>query len=212
MLLHGLFRSAFSMMPLEWYLEKKGYRVINKDYDSISHPIEQLAEFAVGQGIADCQSAGSFRTHFVTHSLGGILVRQYASLHPLPGDTRVVMLGPPNQGSQVAEYYGAMDLVADIGPVAIEQLGGGLNSLPAQLGPVDFQLGIIAGNLRNTTLLPGFPDQPSDGTVSITESKVTGMRDFLELPVLHTSMIWNPGVWSQAIHFLEEGMFQHPLR
>lgn len=207
-LLHGLFRSSVAMKPLEWHLESQGYTVVNQDYASISFPIEELAEVAVGQGIDACQAQGIFPIHFVTHSLGGLLVRQYAGQHAMPESTRVVMLGPPNQGSQVADYYGSFTFLGDLEPVAIDQLGTGEQSLARQLGPVEFQLGVIAGNIRSGTFLPGFPDEPSDGTVTVAETIVPGMLDFLQMPVVHTFMIWNPMVWSQAVHFLRDGQFQ----
>ncbi len=98
-LLHGLFRSAAAMKPLEWYLENEGYATVNESYRSLSAPIEELSEEVVGEGLRVCRSMGFARVHFVAHSMGGILIRQYASIHALPHETRVVMLGPPNQGS-----------------------------------------------------------------------------------------------------------------
>lgn len=207
-LLHGLFRSATAMKPLEWYLEEAGYATVNESYASISRPIEALAEEAVGGGLRQCRSMGYQRIHFVAHSMGGVLVRQYASIHTLPHQTRVVMLGPPNQGSQVADYWSGFDLFGLMELQVLDELGTGDGSLARRLGPVDFQLGVIAGNLRKTTLLPGFPDQPSDGTVSVAETTVPGMLDFLEMPVLHTFMIWNTSVMSQTVSFLRSGAFQ----
>ncbi|MEP5567495.1 MAG: alpha/beta fold hydrolase [Halioglobus sp.] len=207
-LLHGLFRSAFAMKPLEWRLEHAGYSVVNESYDSTSLPIEELARVAVGQGISDCHARGLDRTHFVTHSLGGVLVREYARTNALPASTRVVMLGPPNQGSQVAGYYGSLGLWGEFKPPVIDQLGENSQALVERLGPVSFQLGVIAGNLRNSTLIPGFPDQPSDGTVTVAETVVPGMMDFLQMPALHTFMIWNPLVWNQTEQFLRFGQFK----
>ncbi|RLQ20166.1 alpha/beta hydrolase [Seongchinamella sediminis] len=207
-LLHGLFRSAAAMKPMEWYFEHAGYQVVNQGYNSLSASIEVLAESSVGAGLAACHGMGAGRVHLVTHSLGGVLVRQYAAGHPLAPNTRVVMLGPPNQGSQVAAYFAGLDWLDGLRPPAIEQLAAGEASVPLKLGPVDFQLGIIAGNLRDSTLLPGFPEGPSDGTVSVAETVVPGMLDFLQMPVLHTFMIWNPLVWEQAEHFLRTGAFR----
>ncbi|KAA1192401.1 alpha/beta fold hydrolase [Pseudohalioglobus sediminis] len=207
-LLHGLFRSAAAMKPLEWYLENEGYATVNESYRSFSTPIEELSEEVVGDGLRVCHSMGFERVHFVAHSMGGILVRQYASMHALPQETRVVMLGPPNQGSQVAEYWSEFDLFGLLETRVLEQLGTGSDSLSRRLGPVTFQLGVIAGNLRNRTLLPGFPDRPSDGTVSVAETVVPGMLDFLEMPVLHTFMIWDTSVMAQAVNFLRSGAFE----
>lgn len=195
------------MKPLQWSLERAGYSVVNESYDSTSLPIEELAKLAVGQGVSDCHARRFYRTHFVTHSLGGVLVREYARVNSLPAGTRVVMLGPPNQGSQVAGYYGSLGFWGDFKPPVLDQLGENSQALVERLGPVSFHLGVIAGNLRNSTLIPGFPDQPSDGTVTVAETIVPGMMDFLQIPVLHTFMIWNPLVWSQTEHFLRVGKF-----
>ena len=59
--------------------------------------------------------------------------------------------------------------------------------------------------MRDTTSLPGIPDQPNDGTVSVAETIVPGMMEFLQVPRPHTTMIWNFMVWEQAEHFLRTG-------
>lgn len=206
-LLHGLFRSALALKPMEWYLEREGYVVVNQGYPSLLYSIEDLADMAVNAGLQHCHALGLSRVHFVTHSLGGILVRQYSSRHPIPGLERVVMMGPPNQGSQVAQYYATLALPGPV-PPAITELGVGEASVPRALGPVNFDLGVIAGNFRSTTWLPGFPDELSDGTVTVAEAVVPGMLDFLQMPVSHTFMIINPLVMQQVVHFLRHGEFQ----
>lgn len=206
-LLHGLFRTHFAMKPLEWYLEREGFATVNQGYPSLLYPIEELAEMAVGRALQACHGRGLHNINFVTHSLGGILVRQYASVRPIQGIQRVVMLGPPNQGSQVADFYSSLDLLGAVEPAALLQLGTGEQSIPQRLGPVDFELGVIAGNFRSSTWLPGFPDEASDGTVSVAEAIVPGMLDFLQLPVSHTFMIINPEVMRQVVHFLNVGEF-----
>ena len=92
-------------------------------------------------------------------------------------------------------------------PPAILELGTDGSSIPRQLGPVKFDLGVIAGNFRKDTWLPGFPDGMSDGTVTVAEAIVPGMLDFLQLPVSHTFMIINPVVMRQVAHFLHHGEF-----
>jgi pimeloyl-ACP methyl ester carboxylesterase len=206
-LLHGLFRTHLAMKPMEWYLQREGYTTVNQSYPSLLYPIEELAEMAVGRALQHCHGLGRHAIHFVTHSLGGILVRQYASVRPIQGIRRVVMLGPPNQGSQVADYYSSLEMLGIAEPVALAQLGTGEASIPQRLGPVEFELGVIAGNFRSSTVLPGFPDQASDGTVSVAEAFVPGMIDFLQMPVSHTFMIVNPEVMRQVVHFLRLGEF-----
>lgn len=206
-LLHGLWRTSSSMKALQWYLEGSGYATANQSYPSLAYSIEDLAEMAVAEGLRDCRSRGYHRFHFVTHSMGGILLRQYLEHKTIPGLQRVVMLGPPNRGSQLADYVLSLDFLQPVAPEAVAQLGTGADSLPLRLGKPDFELGVIAGTLRQSTLLPGFPDEISDGTVALSETPVHGMRDFLALPVSHTFMMWSPKVLAQIVFFLRHGEF-----
>ena len=96
-------------------------------------------------------------------------------------------------------------------PVAVAQLGTGARSLPRQLGPVNFELGIIAGTDGELSVMPGAPQETSDGTVSVAETIVPGMMDFLEMPVSHTFMMWNQAVLQQVIHFLNYGVFDREV-
>lgn len=206
-LLHGLWRTEYSMKYLEWGLSEMEFEVVNLTYPSLSYPIEELAVMAVQEGLAGCRDLGLQRIHFVTHSLGGILVRQYLQHRDIVGLHRVVMLGPPSQGSQVADFVDGFDILEPITPRAVEQLGTGTDSVPRRLGPAHFELGIIAGTANRRGMLPGVPDQPGDGTVTVEETIVPGMLDFLELPVSHTFMMWDRRVLHQVAHFLERGYF-----
>ncbi|TGD71116.1 alpha/beta hydrolase [Mangrovimicrobium sediminis] len=208
-LLHGLWRTELSMLAVAWRLEDAGYTVANITYPSLTHPIEELAEMAVGEGLAECHGQSLQRIHFVTHSLGGILLRQYLAEHEIAGLERAVMLGPPNQGSQLAEYLYSLDILQPLQPVPVGQLGTGENSVPLQLGPVEFEVGVIAGNISRRPPLPGFPDEASDGTVSVEETRVAGMVDFIEMGATHTLIMWNTGVLDQVVHFLQNGQFDH---
>jgi pimeloyl-ACP methyl ester carboxylesterase len=208
--LHGMWRSGLAMMPLEWFLEEAGYGVVNVSYPSLSHSIEELAEIAVSEGVQQCRERGHDTINFVTHSLGGILVRQYLSRHELAGLGRVVMLGPPNQGSQMADYFLENPLTDFYQPEVLAQLGTGDASVPRRLGAVDFELGVIAGALNLRGVLPGSPDGISDGTVTVAETLVPGMTDFVLMQVTHTFMIWSRPVMEQALAFLRHGRFDRP--
>ena len=208
--LHGMWRSGLAMMPLEWFLEEAGYSVANISYPSLSHSIEELAEMAVSEGVRQCRERGHQTINFVTHSLGGILVRQYLAHHELTGLGRVVMMGPPNQGSQMADYFLESALTDLYQPDVLAQLGTGDASVPRRLGAVDFELGVIAGGLNLRGALPGSPDGVSDGTVTVMETLVPGMTDFVLMQVTHTLMIWSRPVMEQALAFLRHGRFDRP--
>ncbi len=206
-LLHGLARTRRSMRTLETALLSVGFGVANQSYASTSYPIEQLASRAINSALARCPD--NTRIHFVTHSMGGILVRQYLKSHDLPNLGRVVMLGPPNRGSEIVDVLGRMPGFALINGPAGLQLGTEKNSVPSELGQVDFECGVIAGtrtiNLLLSTLIPG----QNDGKVSVENTKVAGMKDHIVLPVTHPFMMANPAVISQVIEFLNHGQFNH---
>ncbi|MBC8210304.1 MAG: alpha/beta fold hydrolase [Gammaproteobacteria bacterium] len=208
-LLHGLARTPLSMQAMEYALQKQGYSVVNVSYPSRQLPVADLAIIAIEHGLQKCRQQNTSRIHIVTHSLGGILVRHYARDHAIAGLARVVMLGPPNQGSQVVDKLKKMPGFAFINGPAGLQLGTRPEDIPKQLGPVNFELGVIAGeksfNPLLSTLIPG----RNDGKVSIEGTKIDGMRDFICLPVSHTFMMRNPETIRQTLHFLQHGSFDH---
>lgn len=205
-LLHGLARSAGSMEPLGEELRTAGYRVVNMDYPSRHYPIEELADIAITAALDQCAGAG--QVHFITHSLGGILVRQYLAAHSIPGLGRVVMLGPPNHGSEVVDQLGDVPGFELLNGQAGQQLGTGESSIPARLGPAGFDLGIIAGtdsiNLVLSAIIPG----EDDGKVSVESARLEGMNDFITVPVSHPFLMQDSDVIRQAIHYLENGSFE----
>jgi len=207
-LLHGLARTAESMTALEERLAAEGYTVVNVDYPSTQHPIEILADLAVGQGTAECRRRSATRIDFVTHSMGGILVRAYLKSNMRDDIGRVVMLGPPNQGSEIVDALKDLTIFELLNGPAGLQLGTGPADIPKALGPVDFELGVIAGtqsiNFLLSTLLPG----DNDGKVSVESTKVERMNDFVALPTTHPLMMRNQAVIDQTVHFLRHGEFK----
>jgi triacylglycerol lipase len=208
-LLHGLWRTSLSMKPVEWHLERAGYTVVNVDYPSLLVSIEESSRRAIKQGMLECEAQQPERISMVAHSLGGILVRAYLGSHQIETLNRVVMLGTPNQGSELADYFASRPWLSLLLPEAVLELGTGPASVPLRLGPVDFQLGVIAGTASWRSRLPGFPVGTSDGTVAVAEARVAGMADFIELPVTHTRMLWSGQVLDQTVHFLRSGRFLH---
>ncbi|MED5237996.1 MAG: alpha/beta fold hydrolase [Pseudomonadota bacterium] len=204
-LLHGLARTARAMKKMEKALGDAGYLVVNQGYPSTRHSIPELAAQTLPKALARCPEHGPI--HFVTHSMGGILLRQYLSQHPLSRMGRAVMLGPPNQGSEAVDRLREWRPFQWFNGPAGGQMGTGPDSLPVQLGPVNFPLGVIAGNrtinLLLSTLLPG----PNDGKVTVERTRVAGMQDHCVLPVTHPFMMQDKRVIEQVKVFLATGAF-----
>lgn len=206
-LVHGLARTKYSMEKIQKFLERRGYNVLNFSYPSTKHTIVVLSENYLTRFIQTQGFDPTKKVHFVTHSMGGILVRYYLKDHQPEQLGRVVMLAPPNQGSEVTDRLKKGFVYKWLFGPAGQQLGTDEKSIPAQLGPVDFELGIIAGdrsiNLLNSLRIPG----PDDGKVAVERTKVQGMKDFLLVHKTHTFMMRDNEVLMQIDHFLRTGRF-----
>ena len=195
------------MRPLERRLDRAGYRVHNLGYPSMRAEPRALIEHVADSVAQRCGAAR--RLHFVTHSLGGILTRAYLAEGRPSGLGRVVMLAPPNHGSEYVDRMGRWPLFEPIlGPTA-PHLGTSPESLPNRLPPADFELGVIAGTGNLNPLSHSVLEGPHDGTVRLDSARLEGMRDFIALPVSHTFIMRSPEVARQVLCFLREGRFDH---
>ena len=208
-LLHGLARSPNTMKPMAEALRNAGYQTIILDYPSRSMTIPELSDQYIGPAVQMCQNRGAKNIHFVTHSLGGILVRDFLSRHHLTELGRVVMLAPPNNGSEVVDqisHWRSFKFVN--GPVG-GQLGTDSASAPNALGPVNYPVGVIAGdrsiNPINSCMIPG----PDDGKVSIKNTKVTGMTDHIVIHRTHPMIMKGKDAIQYTLQFLKTGEFIH---
>ncbi|MBX2883274.1 MAG: alpha/beta fold hydrolase [Granulosicoccus sp.] len=206
-LLHGLARTSASMEKLAAKLGAEGYKTVNYDYPSRKHTIEVLAESVIPDAISRCVSHDSSAIHFVTHSLGGILVRQYRSRHAIPLLGRAVFLAPPNQGSEVVDVFGEVPGYALLNGPAGSQLGTGEESVPLKLGAVDFDLGVIAGTKTFNPILSQTLPNPDDGKVSVYSARVEGMCAFLTVPESHPFIMKDDTVIEQVLSYLSQGEF-----
>lgn len=204
-LLHGLGRSATNMLILEWRLEALGYRVCNIGYDTRVPRIEDAIAEVYTEVVA-CRAKGG-RLHFVTHSLGGLVLRGLLGSHTLAELGYAVMLAPPNRGSEIADRLHAYGWLGPVmGPLST-QLGTGAEDLPQRLPLPTIPFGVIAGDQWINPAGPLWLPSPHDGTVSVESTRLAGMRDHIVMPYTHTFIMNAAAVADQVDAFLRHGRF-----
>ena len=205
-LVHGLGRTRLSMWPLARRLARAGYSVVSWGYPSRRLSIAAIAarlRAELDRRLAECRG----RVHLVTHSLGGIVARAALAGGASPDIGRVVMLGPPNRGSELVDRLRALAGFRLVAGVAGLELGTDPASTPNRLGPVAFECGVIVGARPIDPFLSRLIPGDNDGKVSVDRARVDGMRDFLVVPHGHTFIMWSAAVARQVVHFLERGKF-----
>ena len=110
-LLHGIARSARSLRRMQAALETAGFATLNLDYQSRAKSLEALVA-DISPAISGFASRIDGPVHFVAHSMGGLLARAYLAKYPLPRPGRVILLGPPNNGSEIADRFGILPFTA----------------------------------------------------------------------------------------------------
>jgi pimeloyl-ACP methyl ester carboxylesterase len=206
-LLHGLARTSRSMEKIGSYLSDSGYFVENIDYPSRKFSIEVLAENVLPEALKRCTDHDPKQIHFVTHSLGGIILRYYLAQHDIEKLGRVVMLSPPNNGSEIVDNISDWPGFYFINGPAGKALGTDSSGVPAKLGPVAFEVGVITGNISfnpfYSYLIPG----DDDGKVSVASARIQGMTDFLIVPHSHSFIMNSKKVMQETEKFLRYGYF-----
>ncbi len=205
-LLHGLGRSKTAMWRLASRLEEAGYQVHSIDYDSFRTSPEQIIA-SVEQDIAECCNQTQRPIHFVGHSLGGLVIRAYLERQRPDNLGQVVLIGTPNHGTDLVDQYKDRWWMKFAGETALS-LGTDANSFPNSLPEPDYSLGVIAGikedSVEDDDPIPG----ADDGLVPVASTRLTGMRDFILLPVGHSAMRYDSTVAEQTIYYLQHGQFE----
>ena len=217
LLLHGLGRTGLSMLPMAWALRRAGFEPHVVDYPSRKHAIGPLVGRAVVPRVDALLDAGAPRVHFVTHSLGGVLVRAFAAQRaddgrPLPEGSRAVMLAPPHGGSEIADALGDREPYRTVLGPALGELGTGDASVPRALGPVrGLETGVIAGSRSLVGFGTAFGrlfEGPHDGVVSVASAHAPdGLADEVVVAKTHALLMMSPVVTRLTVRFLETGRF-----
>jgi len=203
-LLHGLGRTSASMSKIEAALRNAGYAVWNQSYRSTKSDIMTLGNEAVEPAASYCQQYETL--HFVSHSLGGILVRAY--LQEKPFDGRIVMISPPNRGSEIPDVLRELRLFQILLGPAAQELGTEPASVPNTLGKIEGQIGVITGDSSADPFFSWLIPGPDDGKVSVESAKLEEMTDFLVVPYGHTFIMQKKSVVEQVVWFLDNGRFR----
>ncbi|HOO71362.1 MAG TPA: alpha/beta hydrolase [Spirochaetota bacterium] len=207
-ILHGIAKGPSSMKHMEGYLARRGFTVINDGYPSTDYPVQVLAETYLAKTLKECPPKSGRKVHFVTHSLGSVVLRYYLKGHVVENMGRVVMLAPPGSGSSAADFYMDVSLVRlFLGP-ALEQIGTGKKSIIPALGPLNVDTGVIAGTSTidpfTSLIIPG----EDDGRVSVEEARIDNMKDYITVSGSHTFIMDSAEVMEQTCHFLQNGSFK----
>lgn len=192
-LLHGLGRSSLSMQKIGIYLSKKGYKIINMNYPSRSDNIENLVEYYLKKELKDKYTDRTKKINFVTHSMGGIMVRYFLANNEMENLGRVVMLAPPNKGSEKVDDLRNSNIMNFIMGPAVKEMATDKSSFVNRLSFPEYEVGIIAGEY--------------DKKVSVEKTKLENMKDFFVVKESHTFIMRSGEVIDAVECFLEFGRF-----
>ncbi|MBW8790924.1 MAG: alpha/beta fold hydrolase [Rhizobium leguminosarum] len=209
LLFHGIARTKKSMAKLAGFLSAHGYRVVNVGYPSTKFSISDLVDIIRPEIDGAAKEAGDGRVHFVGYSMGGLIVRAFLRNYRPANLGRVVMVGTPNSGSQIADFLKNWPLFRKVYGPAGQQLITDQTAMTELFGTVDYELGIIAGNRTIDpvcSLIIGLR-VPNDGKVSVESTRLDGASAHIVIPANHTFLPVNKTMWNETLSFLQDGRF-----
>lgn len=183
-------------------MQANGYRVLNVDYPSRRFDLAGLAEW-VRRPIESFLAGQTARVHFVGHSMGGLLIRYYLHRYPLATLGRIVMLGTPNRGSEIADLLQRFPPYRWLYGLAGQQLCTRTQHVPLDSG----EIGIVAGNFSVDPLCSWIIGAENDGKVSVESSKPDVAHTHVVARASHSFMPSNKKVQQLVLEFLKNGRF-----
>ena len=206
--IHGLGRRRQAMNKIEKYFVKNNYGTFNFGYSSLNCEIEHVCRAYLKPVVLSLIEKYN-KIHFITHSLGGIILRYLLNENKFDGSVgRVVMLAPPNNGSELAHYLSNFKVLNYIIGPNLKLLGRGENSVPVNLPLPDFEFGVITGSKSINPFFSMIIGKPSDGKVAIEEAKLPNMKDFKVVKRSHTFIMNAPEVMEMSLNFIKFGFFE----
>jgi pimeloyl-ACP methyl ester carboxylesterase len=194
------------MWKVDLALQEAGFKTLNVDYRSRKRPLEVLAD-EIRPIVTDF--AGTIAPlHIVAHSMGGLLARVYLARYNTVRCSRMVMLGTPNEGSEVADLLKDLALYRAFYGPAGQQVTTDQSLLLTSLPPPSCAVGIVAGNRTLDPIASYFiVPRPNDGRVSVARTRLDGMADHVVIGASHSGLLTNHAAIAQTTTFLREGVF-----
>ena len=197
------------MAYLENGLEKAGYQVVNWSYRSVRDSLPEIAwqlETELQQYTQDDT------VHFVTHSMGGLVVRSFFEFADVEGVTpqlcRLVMIAPPNQGAEIATFASRLNYNNWLFGENVEYMRTDKISLADSLAIPSIEFGIIAAARGAESGYNLFIDGANDGYISLPRTYLEGARDYMVISNMHFFVVYQKETLENVIHFLKHGQFK----
>lgn len=205
--LHGIAKTNRITYLLSKRIANAGFDVYNITYPSTKFTIQELADF-LNNKINELSINKKKRVNIVGHSMGGLITRVYINKYKPKNIHRVVMIGTPNHGSELADKLKDWKIYKlKFGTKSGRQLGTDLEGLSEELGKVNYDLGIIAGISKTSPILSLMLPNDDDGIVSVESTKLDGMKEHIIMNFAHTPGIMYKSVADQTINYLKNGKF-----
>lgn len=206
-LLHGFMGAPWTMRLLARRFSSEGFRTYPLWYDSWMQPFDTIVHRICDR--IDALTLGQKRPlHFIGHSMGGLVARAVVSSRRPCNMGRMVMMGTPNNGSEMADFCARYPLLRPVlGQARAALITRNRHPLISAFGEPDYLIGIIAGDRPLAPVMNVLP-APHDGKVSVAATHIDREADHIVLPVTHALMPFDRQVQRQALHFLRKGRFQ----
>ncbi len=200
-LLHGWYSSPIPMKRLEWVLQREGYQVFNPAYRSIRVPLATLASEYLPDYLQRTIPDGIQRIHFVTHSMGGLLLRGCLAADRPANLGRVVFLGTPHHGSEAADFWSKNAFCRWLAGPNLASLQTGPAGYSVTLGPANYGALVIAGDRPLSPFWSPLPT-PHDGKVSVASTRLAGSARHVVVPHTHVALPIRTEIIRQVVQFL----------
>ncbi|MGK0189380.1 MAG: triacylglycerol lipase [Verrucomicrobiales bacterium] len=206
-LVHGFSWAKPPLRTLGRNLHKEGFHTIEIHYPIRSISMLEVVQDYILPAVKEHCTDPERRIHFVGHSMGCIMIRKLLKEHAFDQLGRVVLLAAPNKGTEIADIFSKTPVIGKMLGEAVEQVGTEPESVPNQLGPVDYSPGIIMGTRSDFPIFPEIIPGDDDGVVRVDSGPVDGMAELITLPTTHIRMPSTRIACAQTSHFLRTGKF-----